>query len=132
MREKGIDGIEVRSAGTDTTPGKPANATGAETAARRGVALDHHRTESVAAAGLEKADLVVIMDYSHWLRLKQVAPDALSKTFYLGSLLLAEGGRLNIRDPYGSAPEVFDQCFDQVDAALEHLVHFIAAHSQVK
>jgi protein-tyrosine-phosphatase len=68
------------------------------------------------------ADLILVMDASHRVGIKKLNSSALDKTFYLARFNSSAAAPIIIMDPYGASEEVFEGCFDQIDAALEGLV----------
>lgn len=108
--------IKISSAGLETQDGKFADSMAIEVAKKRGVDLREHRTSFADEEKLRAADLILVMDSSHYRKIK---PELRAKTRYLGSF--AKADRISIKDPFGKSDEVFEQCFEQIDKALQGL-----------
>lgn len=70
-RERGLDGLEVRSAGTFAGRGAPASSGAVLAARRRGLDLSGHRSTPLGPDQVEWADLVLVMTHAH----RRVADD---------------------------------------------------------
>jgi predicted ATP-grasp superfamily ATP-dependent carboligase/protein-tyrosine-phosphatase len=125
-RDRGLR-LEVRSAGLDTTPGYPAYPHALTEARAYGLDLARHETAPVTPDMLSWADVVLVMEPAHALRLRRTAPEVLPRTFLLGQF--ASGATATIRDPYGGTPEDFRRCYALIDDAVGGLVGRIAMHS---
>lgn len=120
-----LRGVSVRSAGVETTPGKPADPMAVLEAKKRGVSLAQHETARLSEEMIAGSDLVMLMDAYHLKELKRRYPESVSKSMYLGALLFGRPGGLNIRDPYGREPKAFKECFERIDQALANLVKLL-------
>jgi protein-tyrosine phosphatase len=125
LEAKGFSGIQVNSGGVWTKDGKPANEQAILSAKERGVDLSEHLTSVVTTDDLELADLILIMDISHRNAIRELQPQALQKTFYLGRLSVGKKDPLIIKDPYGRSAEVFQKCFDVIDRSLTGLINLL-------
>lgn len=108
--------VSISSAGVDTHDDKPADPKALEIALKRNVNLSSHRTQIATKEKLKAADLILVMDSSHF---NKIDLEFQNKVKFLGAF--ARGKRLTIKDPYGKPDQVFENCFDQIDAALEGL-----------
>lgn len=73
---RGLDGLEVRSAGTMATGGDPASRGAVRAAREAGLDLSGHESAPVTAGLVDWADLVVCMAPSHRMDVEAVAPGA--------------------------------------------------------
>jgi len=110
----------LSSAGVATNDGKDANKDAVRASKRRGIDLTKHKTSIASDEILEKADLILIKDTSHYKLIKDQFKD---KTKFLG--IYSDSNRTSIKDPYGKSDEVFDRCFDQIDSSLNNLLDYI-------
>jgi protein-tyrosine phosphatase len=100
----------------------------ARAAARRfGVTLDDHRAQPLTAALMAEADLVIVNERSHVLRLQRQFPALADRVFLLPLIApdAARGAgfrRFNIADPYGHPEPVFDECYRYIDHAVRALL----------
>ena len=110
----------VSSAGLHAVPGRPADARARIVARELGVSLDRHRSRTVTAAMVARADLIIAMDSLVEAELLARYPTARSKVRLLSTPL--PGGRLRpieIADPYdGDLPDI-RRCYRRLRSALE-------------
>ncbi len=116
----------LHSAGLKTTSGKPANTAAVRVAKEQGIDLSEHRTKQVELAEINAADLILLMDPTHLLYLKELSPEALGRSVLFGGFSLRSGLPLVISDPYAKSDEIFRQCYHHLNTATES---FIAAVS---
>ncbi|MDR1464940.1 MAG: ribosomal protein S18-alanine N-acetyltransferase [Oscillospiraceae bacterium] len=107
---------EGSSAGLSAWPGRPAADSAILAAAEHGADLTAHRSQSVSAALLARADLIVALAAEHAAVLAQLVPAA--------KLRLLGGG---IPDPYGGSLETYHSCAAAVARALPALLTECAA-----
>lgn len=120
-RERGLDDVEVRSAGTFAGRGAPASS-GAVLAARRdGLDLSGHRSTPLGPRLVEWADLVVAMTDAH----RRVAEDAggEGKTVLATEFLPDEHPRhgRDVGDPVGGDAERYERVYELLADAVEGL-----------
>jgi protein-tyrosine phosphatase len=118
-------GLAVASCGVETTPGHPADPVAQRVAARRGVALELHRTARWIDIEVGADDLVLGMEPWHLSRIGRRVAHAGGQFGLLG--LWSAPGRRRIPDPYGRPDASFETCFDTIDAAVDHLAKEIAS-----
>jgi protein-tyrosine-phosphatase len=118
-------GVEVRSAGFYKTPGRKSPEHFQQLAAARGVALEAHRSRLVDPEDVRWADAIVVMDQRNHDLLRELAPEALGKVFWLGSL--GDGRGPEIDDPYSEAPEKIAVILDQMDHCLDRFASSLGA-----
>jgi protein-tyrosine phosphatase len=127
--------ITVRSAGLETTPGKPADAKAKAVAMEHRLSLDEHATTQVHMELLDQSDLIVVMEVLQKDRVQRLYPRSKGKVVLLGRF--DSGGSLEIADPYGRASEDFLSCFQQVSRCCDNLAarigvkNSIPSHSQI-
>jgi protein-tyrosine-phosphatase len=112
--------LAVRSAGTIPLEGRTAPARALAAAGRYGIDLTGHRSAWFGADELERADAVLLFDETNVEELKRLG--ARPNIIRLGDLLDLPA----IADPYGRGAEAFEQCYDQIDRALDRLVERLA------
>lgn len=119
--------VKVSSAGLVTDEGKQADPQAIEIALKRKINLSSHRTQSVTAELLAAADLILVMDSSHY---KKINPSLSNKVKYLGCY--GEHKRISIKDPFSRSNKIFENCFNQIDQALQGLKAELKMHSNFK
>ena len=87
LERAGVDAT-VSSAGLHPA-GSPATAHGVATMAARGLDLSEHRSRTLEAALVARADLIVAMARDHAREALVLAPDALARTYTLKELVHA-------------------------------------------
>jgi len=106
--------IVVESAGLAAMAGNPIDALAESVLAEHGIACGHHIARQLDAAQLERAGLVLVMDWRQRAALFALAPWARKKLFLLGRWL----GDLEIPDPYGKPREAFERTFQMIEPAV--------------
>ena len=125
LNDAGIENVVVKSAGLNTTSGKPADAGGIRTARKYALDLSGHRTTQASHDEIAAADLILVMEPSHNLILAREFPFAKNRSILFGAFALRKGYPLVIEDPYAKSDEVFDACFTQLDFAIRGLVDIL-------
>ena len=121
LRERGIDGVEVESAGTGAWHvGEPPDRRSTDAARRRGIALEG-AARQVRPADFDEFDLIVAMDRSNLRELLALAPEESRGKV---RLLLDEA---DVPDPYYGGESGFDDVLDLVTEACERLVDEVSA-----
>ena len=110
--EKAGRDMTVRSAGLETTPGKPAHANAKAVAVQHRLSLDGHCTTHVQAGLLDQSDLIIVMELRQKDRVQRLYPNTKGKVVLLG--YFDSRGPLEIADPYSGTMEDFHACFRQM------------------
>ncbi|MFO0773262.1 MAG: hypothetical protein U0172_01180 [Nitrospiraceae bacterium] len=111
--------IVVKSAGIETTPGKPAHTFAKEVGQANGISLDRHQTTPLYHELVNQADLVFVMEVAQKRRVLRLYPDAKGKVFVLGQFCAR--GPLDIDDPYSGTIDDFRVCFDRIRDACDRV-----------
>jgi protein-tyrosine phosphatase len=123
LRQRGIDDVEVESAGIgDWHVGHPPDARATEAARRRGIVLEG-AARQVRASDFEDFDLLIAMDASNRRDLLELAPDgeAAAKVRLLREWEPGAAG-LDVPDPYYGDGRGFEDVLDMVQAACRGLL----------
>ena len=126
LKKKGPS-LTVRSAGLDTTPGKPAHSTTRAMAQQRQLCLDGHVTTQLHAELVNQSDLIVVMELAQKRRIHRLYPTSKGKVVLLG--YFDPKGPLEIADPYGKGIDDFRICFQQVARCCDNLAARLALSS---
>lgn len=118
-RALGMD-LSVKSAGIETTPGKPAHALAQEVSRENGYLLDQHGTTPLYGGLIEKADVVFVMEVDQKDRLARLYPHMQAKVFLLGQF--CQRGPLEIDDPYSGTKADFQHCFERIKSACDQVL----------
>ena len=111
--------MTVRSAGLETTPGKPAHVNARVIAQEQGLSLDAHATTQVHKDLLDQSDLIIVMEIIQKDRMHRLYPKTKGKVVLLGRF--DSVGSLEIADPYSGTSEDFHSCFQQVSRCCDVL-----------
>jgi len=111
--------MTVRSAGLETTPGKPAHVNARVIAQEQGLSLDAHATTQVHKDLLDQSDLIIVMEIIQKDRMHRLYPKTKGKVVLLGRF--DSVGSLEIADPYCGTSEDFHSCFQQVSRCCDVL-----------
>lgn len=111
--------LTVKSAGLDTTPGKPAHSNTKTLAEQQMLSVDEHVTTQLHADLVNQSDLIVVMEIVQKHRVHSVYPASRGKVVLLG--YFDPKGPLEVADPYGKPIDNFKTCFHQVARCCEKL-----------
>lgn len=111
--------LTVKSAGLDTTPGKPAHSNTKSLAQQQMLSADEHVTTQLHADLVNQSDLIVVMEIVHKNRVHSVYPASRGKVVLLG--YFDPKGPLEVADPYGTPIDNFKTCFGQVSRCCDKL-----------
>ena len=111
--------MTVRSAGLETTTGKPAHAKAKAVALEHRLSLDEHATTEVHKELLDQSDLIVVMEIVQKDRMHRLYPNTKGKVVLLGRF--DSVGPLEIADPYSGTSEDFHSCFQQMSRCCDVL-----------
>lgn len=95
---KGIEGVEVSSAGIFALPGSPATPEAIEALAGWGIDLNGHKARLLTPEMIHEADLVLTMTARHKVTVLKMAPNAKNKVFTISEYAGLAG---DIPDPIG-------------------------------
>jgi protein-tyrosine phosphatase len=95
--------------------GRPADPRAVAAAAELGVSLGDHRAQSMSAALVRDADLIVVMDALNESELLAAFPEARAKVLLVGELARSPvRSALEIADPYTGTGDDVRTCFRRV------------------
>ncbi len=122
--------LEVRSAGLETSPGKPADPQARTAAAVRWqIDLDAHRTSCAGQAELSWAQLFLVMQGWQAAEVRRRLREAEPRTRILGHYL--DAAPHQIEDPFGQGDAAFLAAFVRIERAMAQLVPRLAASRAV-
>ena len=114
-----LRGVTVSSAGTFTSSGTGASQASIAVMKKYGIDISTHKSSSLGADIIGKADLIVAMTQAHRIHVGSIDSSALRKT----RLLLEYADRIgeDISDPFGTDKNVYSLCFEEMKPALDNL-----------
>lgn len=120
------DRVSVTSAGiTDEEHGNPVDPRAATVLARHGLELPDHQAHRITDDELENADLLLAMTEEHQSELRRRLGDEHADRVRLLRSFGAQNGAegdLEIADPWYGGSEDFDAAWEQIQAAVPHVV----------
>ncbi|QID18524.1 hypothetical protein G3580_13325 [Nitrogeniibacter mangrovi] len=113
------ESMTLMSAGFHPQDGRPADPVMVSTAAVRHVDLSAWRSHTLDARMVASADLILAMEQAHIDRLLASYPQVADKTFLLGAAGAHSPDQVEIPDPYGLAPEIYQGVCEQVIRSVD-------------
>jgi len=124
LAERGVEGIDVSSAGTGAWDGAPASEGAYLVGLERGLDLSGHRARLLTRELVEAADLILTMARHHRARVDELGGEG--RVFVLGEYAGRDGEEAEVSDPFGGDLDVYrDTCAELealVAAAVERIV----------
>jgi protein-tyrosine-phosphatase len=120
LLERGVEGVEVGSAGTGAWDGAPASEGAYLVALEHGLDLSAHRARLLTRELVSSADLVLTMARHHRARVEQLGSGI--QAYLLGEFAGRAGGDAEVRDPFGGDLEGYRETFVELDAMLDSVV----------
>ncbi|HUK21718.1 MAG TPA: low molecular weight protein arginine phosphatase [Gemmatimonadales bacterium] len=124
VQERGVDGIEVSSAGTGAWDGAPASEGAYLVGLEQGLDLSGHRARLLTRDVVEQSDLILTMARHHRARVDELGGEG--RVFVLGEYAGRSGEAAEVSDPFGGDLQVYrDTCAELgglVGAAVDRIV----------
>ena len=115
--------MKVESCGLDVDQGAFSPPHAVQVGREFGLELSGHRSKGVGECDLYNADLIVPMEYRHYLRLVEMFPEQRSKIRLLRDFAPWPVCLMfNTYDPYGLGHSEFRRCFRGMKRALDKLL----------
>ena len=95
-------------------------------ASRRQIDLSDWRPCRLSRDQVERADLIVLMDYENFRALRRDFPEALERTVMLG--LFRGRWQLEIPDPYGRSRLTYSRVAGTIENSIDALAAWFVAH----
>jgi protein-tyrosine-phosphatase len=115
---RGIDDVNVASAGTNAIDGVPATDEALLVGMERGVDLTGHRSRQLTPAIVSEADLIFVMTPGHLEQVKQMG--GRGKVHVIDEYA-SEGSENGVADPYGGDLEAYRHTADALEDHLERV-----------
>jgi protein-tyrosine-phosphatase len=120
LKQEGIEGIRVASAGTGAMEGVTASAGTRGAARRMGVSMARFKSRPLNRSRIARADLILTMTRFHKGDVEMMLPDAAGKTFVLSDY--TSSGRGGIVDPVGGSDAAYAACAADLSDEIELLL----------
>lgn len=119
MEKHGLP-INIYSAGLETSLGKPAHPLAQVVGTEGGLSLGKHATQPLHKDQVERADMILVMEWRQRNRLVKLYPQAKGKVFLLRQFY--DQSVLEVADPYSGTLEDFQMCFSMIKQACDVLI----------
>src|SRR5216117_3282459 len=123
LAQRGIDGLEVASAGTGAWDGAPVSEGAYLVGLERGLDLSAHRARLLTRELVEDADLILTMARHHRARVDELGGEG--HVFVLGEYAGREGDEAEVSDPFGGDLDVYRDTCVELEALLQVAVERI-------
>lgn len=120
LAERGVDGVEVSSAGTGAWDGAPASEGAYLVALEHGLDLSAHRARLLTRELVGSSDLVLTMARHHRARVEQLG--IAGHAHLLGEYAGRTGAEAEVRDPFGGDLEGYRETFIELETMLGGVV----------
>lgn len=117
LKERGVEGVEVSSAGTATWDGAPASEGSYLVCLEHGLDLSGHRARQITTDLVADTDLVLGMGQSHVSRI--AALGGAGKARLLGSYAGEPDETAEVMDPFGGGLEEYRATFARLSTLLD-------------
>src|SRR6059036_3154285 len=123
LAQRGIDGIEVGSAGTGAWHGAPVSEGAYLVGLERGLDLSSHRARLLTRELVEEADLILTMARHHRARVDELGGEG--RVFVLGEYAGREGSEVEVSDPFGGDLDVYRDTCSELETLIQVAVERI-------
>jgi protein arginine phosphatase len=135
LSRRGVEGVDVSSAGTGAWDGAPVSEGAYLVGLERGLDLSSHRARLLTRELVEGADLILTMARHHRARVDELGGGGSEqRVFVLGEYAGREGEEAEVSDPFGGDLDVYrDTCAELeafIDAVVERIVKEFASGNQ--
>lgn len=131
LRQRGVQNIEVKSAGIATQDGFPAHPLAVGVCLDHGLKLNHHRSKQLTSDTLQDADVVLGMTQGHVHLLWQTYPEK-AANIHLLKLYRRDSApaEREIADPIDQDRAEYERCFLELESELERIAQILSAKIQ--
>ncbi len=126
LKDAGLTGIEVESAGIGAWDGTPASEGAYLVLLEQGFDLSGHRARLFTKSLVGEADLILTMARSHLGRVRELGGGA--RAHLLGEYAGREGEGAEVRDPYGSELDQYRETYRELLGMMPAVVARLGEH----
>jgi len=119
---RGIENIEVSSAGTMAGPGFPATHYAQEAVKTWNADISMHHSRPLSREILEESDLILVMTSSHYREVVTVCPEASDRTFLLKKFPEPGEDSEDVADPIGGSLDQYNDTFLEIGEELGRIL----------
>ncbi|NMC44340.1 MAG: low molecular weight protein arginine phosphatase [candidate division Zixibacteria bacterium] len=132
LQGRGIDTIDVLSAGTAAPPGCPATTYAVEAVKTWDGDISGHRSRPMTRELIEEADLILVMTPTHYRDVVTISPEAREKTFLLKRFPEPGDDGEGVADPIGGSLDQYNQTFLEIGEELGRMLPELIRRAAVK
>ena len=121
LREQGIKDILVESAGTHAPQGMPPTQNAILVTTERGIDIMGHRARILTREMIEDADLILVMEKSHTIFIRNYFPRGKHKTHLLKTFP-SEDYEDEVYDPIGGDLTIYRSCVEELDREIRRVL----------
>jgi tRNA threonylcarbamoyl adenosine modification protein (Sua5/YciO/YrdC/YwlC family) len=124
LLERGRSDVDVLSAGT-MLEGMSATDATRVVLGKQGIDVSRHRSRTISAEMLNRADMIVVMEKLHEAKVLALAPHVKNRLFLLREFTRTDGTDLDLHDPIGQPVEVYEEVFAVIREALHKIIDIV-------
>ena len=122
LKELGMKNLNIESCGLDVDQGVFSPLDAIRIASEFNIDLTSNRSKNIMDCSAKNADLIVSMEFNHYVRLINMFPNKKSNIVLLRDFApWPESMMCNIYDPFGSSIQEFRRCFKIMQRSLDGL-----------
>ena len=125
LEERGVDDVQVASAGTSAWDGSPASEEVPRVLGEIGVELGEHASSPLTPERVEWADLILVMNVRHRAAVEEMGGG--DRVALVTSFMEGPGADEPVLDPVGAGVETYRSTRDQLRRAVDAVIDRIAA-----
>ncbi|MEE9441596.1 MAG: low molecular weight protein arginine phosphatase [candidate division Zixibacteria bacterium] len=122
LEGRGVDYIDVLSAGTGAIPGCPATLYAIEAAKTWHADISRHHSRPLSSELLEESDLILAMTSGHYRTIISVSPEAAAKTYLLKKFPETGDDGEGVPDPIGGSLDIYNHTFLEIGEELGRIL----------
>ncbi|MGD2136523.1 MAG: low molecular weight protein arginine phosphatase [Gemmatimonadales bacterium] len=127
LEQRGVEGVDVSSAGTGAWEGAPASEGAYLVGLEHGLDLSRHRARLLTRDLIRESDLILTMARHHRVRVDELGGEG--KAHVLGEYAGLMGPEAEVADPFGSDIDVYRETYDELDELIERSADRLAAEA---
>jgi protein-tyrosine phosphatase len=127
VRQLGLSGVAVSSAGVADFAGSPPDSKMVEFLSKQEIPFEKPGARLIAPEQVAWADRVLVMEAEHAAFLRELFPESADKIGLLGAYIPPGDPTAEIADPYGLSTYHYRTTISQITLAVKHLIQDVAA-----
>jgi protein-tyrosine-phosphatase len=126
LKERGVEGVDVSSAGTGAWDGAPASEGAYLVGLERGLDLSGHRARLLTREVVEQADLILTMARHHRARVQELGGEG--RVHVLGEYAGRSPDEGEVSDPFGGDLDVYRQTCAELELIVTAVADRLVPH----